>query len=104
MTNEQYNEYLKSEEWQIKRNLRLEIDGRKCCMCGCTGTMNNPLQVHHFTYHNLGCENIYRDIVTVCTNCHKSIHKLMARKTDPNGRNGWTDKAREYANVIESEL
>ena len=45
MDNYQYQQYLKSDEWKQKARQRAEIDDFKCCMCGATGTMNNPLEI-----------------------------------------------------------
>lgn len=91
MTTEEYSIYLLSPEWKRIAEKRKEIDNHACCMCGCTGTMNNPLQVHHLSYRNVGNENVYTDVMTLCRICHKSIHKAMNRVTDANGRKGWKD-------------
>lgn len=58
MDNYQYQQYLRSDEWKKKSRERAEIDGFKCCMCGATGTMNNPLETHHLTYRAIGHENV----------------------------------------------
>lgn len=64
-----YNEYLKSDEWDvIKLNVK-ERDGNKCVNCG--STIN--IHVHHFHYDNVGAEDM-EDLITVCYECHKSIH------------------------------
>lgn len=54
MDNYQYQQYLKSDTWKQKARERAEIDNFQCCMCGCTGTMNNPLETHHLTYRAIG--------------------------------------------------
>ena len=87
-----YDDYLQSEEWYSLKKQRAEIDGFKCCMCGCTGTQNNPLRCHHVTYRNLYHENVYTELMTLCQNCHQSIHHAMNRITDPSGRRGWKDE------------
>ena len=89
MTHTEYVLYLKSDQWSQKRQQRLAIDDYTCQMCGCKGTQQNPLQIHHFTYHDATDEDVYKSLVTVCRDCHKMIHKMMCRKTDRYGRRGW---------------
>ena len=67
----QYRKYLQSEEWQIVRRKRLQIDGYKCQMCG-TG---KNLQVHHISYEHLEQEKEIDDLVTLCKECHKKVHE-----------------------------
>ena len=89
MTHAEYVEYLKSDQWSQKRQQRLTIDEYTCQMCRCKGTQQNPLQIHHFNYHDAGCEDVYKSLVTVCRDCHKKIHQMMCRRTDAHGRKGW---------------
>ena len=64
-------EYMRSKEWQNKRLERLRIDDFKCCKCGSP----HNIQVHHTSYINLGCEDVFNDLVTLCDRCHESIEK-----------------------------
>lgn len=90
---DEYKAYLKTDKWKAIAGARLKIDGFKCNACRSEGTMNNPLEVHHLSYKHLYHEEnwIYQDLVSVCHNCHKSIHAVMYRITDENGRRGWKD-------------
>lgn len=63
-----YNEYLKSSEWKEKRLLVLKRDKFKCQSCGGIGQ-----HIHHLSYETVFNEDI-NDLVTLCINCHKSIH------------------------------
>lgn len=91
--NEKYRKYLQSDTWKAISRKRYEIDGYKCCMCGCCGTSLNPLEVHHLSYRHLYHEEnrIYEDLITLCHCCHKQIHRAMERITSPDGRKGWKD-------------
>lgn len=92
--NSKYSAYLCSEKWHRIAKRRMAIDKFRCCMCGCSGTMNNRLEVHHLSYRHLYQEEnwIEQDLVTMCHNCHKSLHRLMNRVTDvETGRQGWKD-------------
>ena len=95
-----YEEYLNSAEWKQKAKGRARIDNYRCTMCGCEGTMNNPLQCHHITYRNIYNENTYKDLLTLCRNCHESVHKMMNRLTAPD-KHGWKDELRVENHVLE---
>ncbi len=91
MNTDNYIVYLQSADWKRVAEKRKEIDGYRCVMCGSKGTQTNKLEVHHFSYKRVGNENPYVDLVTLCRNCHKDVHRLMDRITDENGRRGWKD-------------
>ena len=92
MTDQEYQRYLRSNEWKQKAAERLKIDGMTCQCCGSRGTALNELQVHHLTYRNIGAEDVYKDLVTLCRSCHKGVHTMMNRKTSAEGRHGWKDQ------------
>lgn len=87
-----YEQYLCTPEWDKKRRQRLHIDNGYCQMCNCSGTSYNPLTVHHITYKSKGNEDIYRDLVTLCWQCHNAVHRMMNRITDEKGTRGWKDR------------
>lgn len=68
-----YKEYIKSEEWKIKRKEVLKRDKFKCRLCSAKGTEYN-LHVHHNSYKNLGNEPL-EDLITLCKECHERHHK-----------------------------
>lgn len=103
MNTDNYIIYLQSADWKRIAEKRKEIDGHVCVMCGSKGTQNNPLQVHHFSYKHVGNENPYTDLVTLCRNCHKDVHRLMDRVTDENGRKGWRDSLPISNHVIDDK-
>lgn len=94
--NERYRAYMKSEKWRSIARRRFEIDNYTCQGCGSRGSENNPLECHHLSYRNLYAEErtIYEDLVTVCRSCHKTLHKILERKTNAQGRRGWRDSPR----------
>lgn len=72
MISETYKEYLRSPIWQRLRSTRLRIDGHRCQFCG------SPLDpdVHHTHYPlELGTENVYTDLITLCRPCHEKVEK-----------------------------
>jgi hypothetical protein len=80
MVSEEYKEYLKSDTWQRLRSERLKIDGYKCQRCG----RPMDLQVHHLYYPiELGTEDPYRDLITLCDGCHEFVeHQKSAYKNN----------------------
>ena len=101
MTRNEYIKYINSETWENKRQTRLLFDDFMCQMCGSRGTQINPLQIHHMTYKNLGHETMETDLVTLCSNCHKAVHKMMNRKTTLDGRRGFSESTKEWAIVVD---
>ena len=70
MITQDYVDYLRSGTWQKLRSKRLQIDGYKCQRCG----RPFDLQVHHLYYPvQLGTEDPYRDLITLCDYCHEII-------------------------------
>lgn len=77
----EYKLYLKSPEWEAKRQQVLQRDNHKCRGCGC----QRPLQVHHITYANLGHEPL-DDLTTFCDSCHAAIHRAIAKSRRKGGK------------------
>ena len=67
--NDNYDMYLNSEAWAETREKLFEKVGRQC-ICGDSAT-----QVHHKTYENLGKEDILKDLVGLCNDCHRNVHQ-----------------------------
>ena len=65
-----YHDWMNSDGWRKKRNKKLKEAGYKCELCGSA----KNLRVHHITYENLGHEPM-DDLLAVCDNCHKKLHK-----------------------------
>lgn len=81
MRSEFYEKYMRSEEWQAKRSQRILIDGDKCVMCQRPAERTKTgLQVHHINYRNLGNEDVWQDLVTLCPSCHRKIHRYYDRR------------------------
>jgi len=68
-----YETYLNSREWRMRRKLVLELWGHRCCLC----YSGEDLQVHHRTYARIGRE-LTTDLIVLCRDCHKR-HHLSAR-------------------------
>jgi hypothetical protein len=83
MVTEEYKEYLKSDTWQRLRSKRLAIDEYSCQRCGTP----YGLQVHHLAYPlELGTEDPYTDLITLCGPCHELVehNKQMFRRDHKN--------------------
>lgn len=64
-----YEDYLKSKQWQKKREEILNKRGKKCMICGCV----EHIQVHHLNYESLADED-ERFLIPICQQCHTMIH------------------------------
>jgi len=64
-----YIKYIDSPEWINKRALVIKRDNFKCQQCG----NKQNLEVHHLTYEHFKDEPL-KDLITLCSGCHKSIH------------------------------
>ncbi|OGO78623.1 MAG: hypothetical protein A2Y23_10095 [Clostridiales bacterium GWB2_37_7] len=67
-----YNEYLKTQHWELAQSAVLKRDKNKCADCGCS-KKEKPLEVHHITYIRRGKEKL-EDLMTLCKDCHKERH------------------------------
>lgn len=90
---EQYKKYIKTDEWKQVRNNVLNRDNFTCKCCNRTqdeidvynakkGKKLISLVVHHRTYQNLFNEEEtgYKDLITLCTVCHRSIHQALSNR------------------------
>jgi len=81
-----YERYLKSDAWQV---LRMRVIHRDGAMCRAQKKTDDgrlkmcfsrvSLQVHHLTYERFGNERL-SDLITVCEQCHKTIHAKIGVK------------------------
>jgi len=63
-----YEEYVNSWLWKDKNDFLIELK-EKCEKCG----SKKNLVVHHLNYERVGNEGM-RDLMVVCSKCHKEIH------------------------------
>lgn len=92
-----YNQYLSSPEWKERRKAILKRDNFQCQMCG-TG---KNLRVHHIHYSEILGTEPDEDLITVCDDCHKRIHRLDIElgnapkwKIDIERRRRWVNEAK----------
>lgn len=65
-----YKKHWNRPIWKTIRQYRLYLDDYKCVYC--SSTVN--LQCHHRSYENLDTDREIQDCITVCFNCHQSLH------------------------------
>lgn len=84
-----YQEFIESEQWQIIRHARLLLDNYECQTCGNT----KNLQVHHryngapYYGHKkpLGKEDPKDCLITLCKDCHDVITKSVRSRRGKRG-------------------
>jgi hypothetical protein len=64
--------YIFSPQWDARRREHLELCDHWCEIC----SQRAAIQVHHWTYENLGNESLY-DLCAVCVQCHWRIHRAV---------------------------
>ena len=86
LTFEEYQEYLKSDEWKERRKELKEICESQCMRCGAKGKI-----AHHLTYEHVLCESI-DELEFLCEDCHDRAHMMnevyvphFARRYNKNG-------------------
>ena len=68
---ESYNQYLKTDDWQLKRRKVLIRDKFTCQYC----LEKEAVEVHHLTYQHVFNEPLF-ELVSVCFTCHQLITKI----------------------------
>lgn len=87
---EKYREYLKSEEWAVRRAVVMKRDRNKCRDCN-----GDAHDVHHLTYERI-FEELSSDLVALCRPCHELRHDVHPNKRTRKKRN---KKGKRFANV-----
>lgn len=64
-----YKKYMRSKEWEVKRNEFRNAYGNKCKVCDST----DELHIHHWNYDNLKNETL-DDVICLCKSCHFRVH------------------------------
>jgi hypothetical protein len=70
MTSAEYQAYMKSDAWREKRVQVIRRAKGVCERCKRWAIVN----VHHLSYARLGREPL-SDLLGVCSQCHKELHK-----------------------------
>lgn len=69
MDKNDYEKYLESPWWKVRRNRALSAANWKCSRC----PARRNLEVHHLTYERLGSE-LDSDLEVLCQDCHTGHH------------------------------
>lgn len=67
-----YLSYIFSPQWDARRREHLELCDHWCEICH----TRRAIQVHHWTYENLGREHP-QELCAVCVRCHWQIHRAV---------------------------
>ena len=67
------DDYMQTSVWKDLRAARMKLDHFRCANPACMRAYN--LEVHHTRYPQVwGEEDVERDLVTLCDNCHEWVH------------------------------
>lgn len=82
MANRDYNRYIKSKKWRIKRqsflDYLMEQNGVLKCQ-KCRKPYGPYFNVHHTSYDNFKNED-FGDLLLLCEDCHNRIHGHKPRR------------------------
>ena len=70
---DEYNNYLKSNQWRIFRELILFERGNYCENCN---EWFESLDMHHIHYNNFKKE-LRQDVLVLCKDCHTELHQTI---------------------------
>ena len=85
MPSREYEDYLNSPAWKVRRAQQLSRDGYRCRNCHTQAR----LQVHHFSYQHDGVSILGKesadDLVTLCEACHVALtqRRQLVFRTGP---------------------
>lgn len=94
--NAEYQEYLDSDSWKIRRQNALDMFGNRCTVCN---TDEKPLDVHHRTYENFKNELALRDLIVLCRKCHE-LFETNKRVGPPGDTKYWRAVAGSVAEQV----
>lgn len=77
-----YLEYLNSNEWKKIRRQKAKEQNYKCEICGVE--VKKGFNIHHKSYEHLGKERM-NELLFVCKDCHKVVHKLIDERKKKSG-------------------
>lgn len=77
---QEYQEYITSAKWRLKRQQALHRAGHKCERCGLS-KWSVKLEVHHKTYENFKAE-LLSDLEVVCVDCHAKADEERRRRVE----------------------
>ena len=66
---QEHSEYLRTEQWQLKRRLVFQRAKNLCEGCRCT----QATEVHHLNYDHWKDELLF-ELVALCFDCHRKVH------------------------------
>ncbi len=73
---DEYGRYIASRQWACKRDARKELDSHRCQTCLHDGTVYR-LEVHHKTYERFKNEDVEKDLITLCVQCHEAVTNVI---------------------------
>lgn len=75
-----YRLYLQTDHWKRIRIKTYEYYQHRCHWCHKELALME-VNVHHLKYKNKWCEVPGIDVILLCRDCHKHIHKIKPKKT-----------------------
>jgi hypothetical protein len=74
--NQEYEARMLHPTWQQLRNQRLTIDNHRCAACN-RSSEEIRLECHHRHYKTFWHEDVHRDLLTLCVQCHEAVTNVI---------------------------
>ncbi len=77
-----YKQYLASAHWKAQKEkfYALQEKPYHCFLCG---SYDGNFNVHHKTYKRIGMENMKKDLLLLCRECHQKTHDMEEVLSSP---------------------
>lgn len=63
------------DDWKsLSQSIKAKHNNR-CSKCGCVGSFDNPIQLHHLIPLSRGGRNVQANFVPLCSICHRRSHR-----------------------------
>lgn len=70
-----YYDQLATPQWRAYREFIFAVRGRKCEVCGKPSNLN--IHHTHYTSNRHAWEYLPNEVLVVCGNCHRNIHRIQ---------------------------
>jgi HNH endonuclease len=81
--NPEYDEWLRSSEWQSFADLQRLMAAHRCESRACGRAASWELHVHHLNYDRFGGRERPDDVLVLCPVCHREFDEFRRTKREP---------------------
>jgi len=94
-----YDKHLRSAAWRRVRLREIAAADYRCRLCAREGAPDEPLEAHHRTYENFGCERD-GDLTALCHECHFGVTGMIRARRYASQPASYSDIGRSVADGV----